>query len=164
MDQMFWYAEAFNQDLGWCVHGSTINLFRKTGCTVLRCGVNYAPCPYVFISKSELETAVDMWTSTSSQASALATYGEIEIWDVSAVDDMAELFLHKTGFNDDITGWDVSSVTTMSGMFRNTPAFNQPIGVWDVSSLTRMDAMFRDSAFNQDISAWDVCVRCAEIK
>ena len=36
-------------------------------------------------------------------------------------------------------------------------AFNQDISSWDVSNVTNMDAMFDDaSAFNQDISSWDV--------
>ena len=156
---MFYNSNAFNQDLGWCV-ASSVDIQLQSMCTVApNCGVRTS-CHFTI--KADLVTAVNLWTSNKN--SALTQYGEIAKWDVSAVDDMADLFLHKTGFNDDITGWDVSSVTTMYNMFRNTPAFNQPIGVWDVSSLTRMDAMFRDSAFNQDISAWDVCVRCAEIK
>ena len=159
---MLYGASAFNQaDLGWCIATTvvTTDAFTGSGCASSACGVRTS-CHFTI--KADLVTAVDLWTSNKN--SALTQYGEIAKWDVSAVDDMADLFLHKTGFNDDITGWDVSSVTTMYNMFRNTPAFNQPIGVWDVSSLTRMDAMFRDSAFNQDISAWDVCVRCAEIK
>jgi len=51
---------------------------------------------------------------------------------------------------------DVSSVTTMNSMFRDT-AFNQDISGWDVSNVTTMQNMFNGaSSFNQDISGWDV--------
>ena len=43
----------------------------------------------------------------------------------------------------------------MSGMFSNT-AFNQNISTWDVSNVTNMDGMFYKSSFNQDIGSWDV--------
>ena len=35
-------------------------------------------------------------------------------------------------------------------------AFNQDISSWDVSSVTDMEYMFRATPFNQDISSWDV--------
>ena len=136
--------------------------------------------PYTFTTRTELKTAVDLWES--DRAAALATYGEINTWDVSQVTDMSELFEDKTTFNDDISNWDVSIVTNMKDMFdgatafnqdisswitinvqdlrrmfRNASAFNQDIGGWDVSQVTKMKAMFNGaSAFNQDISAWDV--------
>jgi len=45
----------------------------------------------------------------------------------------------------------VSSVTDMSFMFRDS-AFNGDISDWDVSSVTNMPHMFRNSKFNSDIS------------
>lgn len=48
------------------------------------------------------------------------------------------------------------SVTDMKYMFSRS-AFNQDISDWDVSLITDMSSMFRDnSMFNQNISAWDV--------
>ena len=35
-------------------------------------------------------------------------------------------------------------------------AFNQDISSWDVSSVTDMSNMFNTSVFNQDLSSWDV--------
>tara|TARA_B100001123_G_scaffold445720_1_gene598058 strand:+ start:6334 stop:9891 length:3558 start_codon:yes stop_codon:yes gene_type:complete len=104
---------------------------------------------------AELQTAVDLWVSDN--ASALATYGEINTWDVSLITYMQSLFQDKTTFNSDISNWDVSNVTRMSGMFWRADSFNQDISGWNVSSVTNMMSMFEEaSSFNQDISSWDV--------
>ena len=110
---------------------------------------------YVFANRAQLRTAVDLWISDNT--AALATYGQINTWDVSAITDMASLFLAKNTFNSDISNWDVSSVTDMRNMFANTNTFNQPIGNWVVSSVTNMDSMFFGAnAFNSNINDWDV--------
>ena len=45
----------------------------------------------------------------------------------------------------------------MNALFQDATAFNQDISSWDVSNVTGMNAMFQDAtAFNQDISSWDV--------
>ena len=110
---------------------------------------------YVFANKAELQTAVDLWISDNT--AALATYGEINTWNVSAITDMEELFQNKTTFNSDISNWDVSNVTTMRAMFDNATIFNQNIGTWDVSSVTDMYQMFiTATSFNSPINDWDV--------
>ena len=111
--------------------------------------------PYTFTTRTELKTAVDLWES--DRAAALATYGEINTWDVSQVTDMSELFEDKTTFNDDISNWDVSNVTNMDLMFANATAFNQNIGTWNVSSVTAMYQMFINAtSFNGPINNWNV--------
>ena len=51
----------------------------------------------------------------------------------------------------------MSAVTNMGFMFLGASAFNQDLSKWDVSKVTIMWAMFQDAAaFNQDISGWDV--------
>ena len=57
-------------------------------------------------TKEELQAAVDLWVDDN--ATALATYGEINSWDVSQITDMSNLFDGKQGFNSDISNWDVS--------------------------------------------------------
>jgi surface protein len=108
---------------------------------------------YVFANKTELQTGVNLWISDNT--AALATYGEINTWDVSAVTDMGELFLEKTTFNSNISNWDVSNVTDMNQMFRGAVSFNQPLNSWDVSNVTVMNSMFSSAtSFNQPIGGW----------
>ena len=106
-------------------------------------------------TKSELQTAVDMWVDDND--TALSTYGEINTWDVSLITDMSYLFRNKGTFDDDIGNWDVSSVTDMGYMFQFAASFNQDLSSWDVSSVTSMEVMFQfANSLNQDISSWDV--------
>jgi surface protein len=58
----------------------------------------------------------------ANPASAIATYGPIADWDVSAITDMTNLFSGLKNFNADISNWDTSSVTNMFGMFYVRPA------------------------------------------
>ena len=126
--------------------------------------------PFKANSKTELTTAIAGWvggsiTSSTTVPSAANstinasndTYAEMNLWDVTAVTDMTDLFSGKTGFNEDISGWDVSKVENMSYMFRGASAFNQDIGGWDVSAVTTMSFMFGEATlFNQDIGQWNV--------
>ena len=106
-------------------------------------------------TKDELQTAVDLWESDNS--TAVATYGEINEWDISLITDISGLFYGLNLFNDDIFAWDVSNVINMANMFSGATSFNIDLSNWNVSNVTDMEAMFYGaSSFNQDISAWDV--------
>ena len=78
-------------------------------------------------------------------AAAIARYGPIADWDVSAISYMAFLFHNLSHFNADISSWDTSSVTDMTGMFAAARSFNQPLS-FDTSSVTAMLGMFQVSS------------------
>jgi len=112
------------------------------------------PLPFKPNSKTELQTAVDLWVN--DKQSAIMSYGDISGWDTSLITDMSQLF-KKLSFNDNINNWDVSNVTNMSYMFNDADVFNGDISSWDVSSVENMSYMFKDAdVFNGDISSWDV--------
>ena len=71
---------------------------------------------YKFTSKSQLQTAVDLWCSDESSANT--TYGDINNWDVSSIKDFGSLFLDKKSFNSNISSWDVSNGENFSSMFQ----------------------------------------------
>ena len=94
---------------------------------------------------------------------------DISGWDVSLVTNMGGMFNSAALFNQDISSWNVSSVTNMSSMFANNTGFNNgAIGnvggkplTWTTGTGTSlvqtMLEMFESaSAFNQDISSWNV--------
>ena len=117
--------------------------------------LNLISLPFKPQTKEELQTAVDLWENDN--VSALNSYGEIDLWDVSLVTDMSALFEGKANFNNDIYSWDVSNVTNMQSMFLGASSFNQDISTWDVSNVTSLDEMFQSAvSFNKDLSDWDV--------
>ena len=68
------------------------------------------------MTKASLEMAVQAYNTDPT--AAIATYGPIADWDVSAITDMRELFYGLRNFNADISNWDTSKVTTMYQMFQ----------------------------------------------
>ena len=69
----------------------------------------------VFTSTADLRTAAQEYNA--NKQTAIATYGLIADWDVSAVTDMSSLFKDLKDFNADISNWDTSGVTSMYAMF-----------------------------------------------
>ena len=110
---------------------------------------------YVFYNRSELNTAINLYTSNFNLA--ISTYRDINTWDVSLITDMSSLFENKTTFNYDISNWNVANVTNMSSMFFRATVFNQPLNNWDVSNVTNMHMMFLGAnLFNQPLNSWNV--------
>ena len=68
------------------------------------------------------------------------------------------MFSGATAFNSPIFNiLSGNGVTNMYGMFNDATAFNQDISGWDVSYVTSMNTMFSGaSAFNQNLSGWNV--------
>ena len=181
MSYMFFESRNFNQDLSiWQINTSAnldnmfdpqIQMSEEWKCSIYT-AFNSVPswnmdwsesCTTTFkpVTKSELQTAVDLWTE--DREVAMEVYGNISEWDVSEIMDMSNLFYGKTSFNDDISRWDVSNVMNMKEMFRNAKTFNQDLSEWDVSNVIDMSGMFAssdgqngNSGFDGDIKDWDV--------
>ena len=108
--------------------------------------------------------AVTTMQSMFYDATAFNNGGANLDWnDTSSVTSMASMFLRATAFNQDISGWNTGAVTTMKNMFysKNSASTFNNGGValdWsDTGSVTSMQNMFYDAtAFNQDISGWNV--------
>lgn len=100
------------------------------------------PSPYVFKSSFGLKAAAQEFDNDT--AAAIARYGPIADWDVSAISNMGAIFYNLSNFNADISSWDTSSVTHMSAMFLAARAFNQPLS-FDTSRVTAMAGMFQVS-------------------
>jgi len=89
-------------------------------------------------------------------------------WNTSSATNMISMFQNCTAFNSNLgtgtTPWDVSKVTDFSNMFRSASNFNNgdnsaPINNWNintVSSVSMASMFFASSAFNRNISSWNV--------
>ena len=167
MENMFNGASAFNQNIRRWVVGETTtltNMFNATDMDTTYSNTTGFGSPTPEISffnqvfqpndNDTLKTAVNSWIDNKSYA--ITTYGDINTWDTSQIDDMSSLFNGKSRFNSDISNWNTSNVTSMSGMFQSAEIFNQDIGNWDTSNVTSMYGMFQSATkFNQDIGNWD---------
>ncbi|MCF8294852.1 MAG: BspA family leucine-rich repeat surface protein [Bacteroidales bacterium] len=98
-----------------------------------------------------------------------ASITNLNLWDVSHVTTMGNMFQEATAFNQYIGDWNTSSLTTMGMMFYGCSAFNQNINTkvvneglpteyiaWDVSQVTHLGWVFTSClVFNQDIGNWN---------
>ena len=82
---------------------------------------------YIFNEKDKLEEAEDLWIADES--AAIEKYGDINTWDVSAIDDFSYLFSNKRSFNSDISNWDVSNGINFAGMFTYATSFSKILGI-----------------------------------
>ena len=121
---------------------------RASGAHTLRSSPSPARSGNYFADLAALSYAVDAciaavpsgigcYAANNDICGAGVNCGEIGTWDVSAVTSMLELFKHKAAFNADISEWNTAAVTNMGGMFAGglfaTTAFDQDISSWDVS-------------------------------
>ena len=83
-------------------------------------------------------------------------YIDISLWDVSNVENMANMFTFCPDINCDLSKWNVSKVKDMTSMFYNCYKFNCDLSKWDVSNVEKMSFMFyKCSNFNSDLSNWN---------
>ena len=106
-----------------------------------------------FANRSTLLQARDAWCS--DPVSAAATYGSIDLWDVSEVTDFSFLFCAEPAwtnlgcnancksFDEDINSWNTSKVSTLIATFFRATAFNHPLNRWDTRHVTSMHVSTR---------------------
>ena len=101
--------------------------------------------PFQPQTKGELQAAVTNWFTNGDDI----TNPNMSGWDVSIINDMANLFQNIQATIPDLSSWDVSNVTTMQSMFQNTinGTISINIGGWDTGNVTNMAYMFRDAYY-----------------
>jgi len=179
MSYMFYYATAFNQNIGsWNVANvinmsymfySVTNFNQNIGSWNV---ANVTNMSYMFRNATAFNQDIGSWnvanvTNMSSMFYYATNFNQnIGSWNVAKVTNMSSMFYYATmsymfyyttNFNQDIGSWNVANVTNMSSMFYYATNFNQNIGSWNVANVTNMSYMFRyATAFNQNIGAWNV--------
>lgn len=104
---------------------------------------------FVPADKNELLTAIAHWQlGNNGDKSKYKYVSNIGAWNVSNIEDMSNLFLNNTTFNEDISTWDTSNVTSMSQMFSGATSFNQNIQDWNVDKVTNMDSIFENTGLS----------------
>jgi surface protein len=68
---------------------------------------------------------------------------------------MYSMFRDAFSFNQDLF-FDTSNVIDMSNMFYGASAMKGDLSSFDTSNVFSMESMFRNTAWNGDISMWDV--------
>ncbi len=107
-------------------------------------------------------TRISFWQSASVGTPALLRNITSKLTDgVTGITSAASMFRNATGITTftQADWFDAASanVTTMLSMFNGASAFNQDISGWDVSKVTTMQSMFQlAGAFNQPIGGWNV--------
>ncbi|MEQ8424581.1 MAG: BspA family leucine-rich repeat surface protein, partial [Cyclobacteriaceae bacterium] len=109
-----------------------------------------------------------VWTSMNSafEGCTNLTSNAADAPDLSLVTDLSEMFRGASAFNSDVSGWDVSGVELINFIFGGASAFNNgettntganPLNWANTSSFQYIALAFQTAtAFNQDISTWDV--------
>ena len=84
-------------------------------------------------------------------------YGHVEVWDVRECTTMRGAFRNsRIKGRLDLRFWDTRNVTDMGSAFEST-AFDADVSTWDVSKARDMGKMFHEaSRFQGDVSEWDV--------
>ena len=175
MTNMFYDAKLFNQDISGWDTSKVKNMYGLFGGSLYYHTFNQdisgwdvssvRTFSYMFYYNTSFSQSINSWDTSSGVLMRGMFRGTafnlpLNSWDTSSVIAMDEMFEDADYFNQNIGAWDVSSVTDMNEMFQDAVAFNNggsgDMNNWDVTSVTDMGEMFENTAFDQDISGWDV--------
>ena len=107
------------------------------------------------ISHWNVSSITDMQDMFNNSKSITGEF--IKTWDVSNVEEMGGMFYNARSFIADLSCWNVEKVNTMNNMFEGTPHFTgEGLQYWEISQTTTMFSIFENSAFNTDISNWNI--------
>ena len=107
-----------------------------------------------FIGLSDWD--VSQATRFDSMFESSSFNGDISAWNVKNAVSLASMFAHSD-FNRDINNWDVSQVEDMSNLFLNNSAFDQSLACWDVSNVTSAANMFyQATSFESNLRDWQL--------
>ena len=115
-----------------------------------------------FLSRVELEDAIDMWFEGDPDGILREVYGwPMENWCFEGVTNFNSLFSRfRIGdlaltFDEPLGRWNTSQVTDLGGMFEGATQFNQDLGNWDTSLNQNLSTTFGGAEnFNGNISSW----------
>ena len=141
-------------------------------CDVLSVGdtFTFQGTSHYVVDRSGLDTAIannqDLTKYCTSKITDMSSLSldslfnqAIGFWDVSNVNNMANIFSGATSFNQDISSWNTASVTNTSSMFQNASAFNQSLtqigNSWNLESVANMNGMF-DGATSLSTNNYDI--------
>merc|ERR1719174_2181604 len=139
MWRMFASANTFDQDLGWCVDDDVDlgSAFYNTLCESTSCGVTQvdgACAPSPAPTTTPAPTATPAPTVTPLVADDGTIRTAVAAWLANRT--AAEAIYGP------ISRWKTGEVTDMSNVFGDAWSFNDDIGAWDTSGVTSMNSMF----------------------
>jgi len=142
------YKTNYNHSLCWnVVDAQVFNIFEGS----LGLLLEYPDCQFVYINNDNIRDALFQFSLGN-----VTKYGDIDMWNVTSVTNMKELFKDHVEFNENISNWDVSNVTNLDGMFYNATIFNQDLSDWDISNVNTMNNMFMYSFNFTHILCWNM--------
>jgi surface protein len=164
LTSMFASASVFNRDISsWSVSKAT----STNGMFSYATAFNQPLANWERVLSPNTSTLANVTNMTAMFSFATAFNKNIGNWNVSnvsafATGDVSGMFYNATNFNNegsgDIGNWQLKTTGTISmqNMFRNT-AFNQNINAWNTVAVNNMQSMFYDArVFNQPLNAWNV--------